>query len=152
MPGIRRNRNRPQFDFCGDTADGYGFRCGGIGRERYHILSTHEKSVRFRRLGVQIDHIARIGEPTVFDAVRKGDGGRNVRHYHDSLLPGEQSGDRRGETRCGERLPLVQRTVGVKHEYRRILDRIFGLFQLIRIFRRNDGFGAGRLTVQRNGQ
>ncbi len=47
------------------------------------------------------------------------------------------------ETRCGERLPLVQRTVGVKHEYRRILDRIFGLFQLIRIFRRNDGFGAG---------
>ena len=46
----------------------------------------------------------------------------------------------------------VQRTVGVKHEYRRILDRIFGLFQLIRIFRRSDGFGAGRLTVQRNGQ
>ena len=78
--------------------------------------------------------------------------GRNVRHYHDSLLPGEQSGDRRRETRCGERLPLVQRTVGVKHEYRRILDRIFGLFQLIRIFRQNDGFGAGRLTVQRNGQ
>ena len=136
------------------SADGYGCRGGRIGRERHRPFPAHEKSVRLRRLGLQIHRIPSIGEPTVIDSVRESDAGGNVRHHHDFLRSGDQPGDRLGETRRSEGLFLIQRTVGIEYEYRHVLDRVFGFFQVFgsRAVRRNDSLGAGRLPVQRNGQ
>ena len=154
VPGFRRNGDRSQFDLSGDTADGYGCRGGRIGRERHRPFPAHEKSVRLRRLGLQIHRILSIGEPTVIDSVRESDAGGNVRHHHDFLRSGDQPGDRLGEARRSEGLFLIQRTVGIEYEYRHVLDRVFGFFQVFgsRAVRRNDSLGAGRLPVQRNGQ